>query len=105
MYNSFVVIFLSKILINADKLLLEGNYQKLLDQIETIQKELEESEENKIKIGIIKCKALDTLLHFGAKEDGNTVCAFQFFDQEARIIFLDLWNNCGYGESSWYSVP
>ena len=44
-----------------------------------------------------------TLLHFGAKESGNDVCAFQFFNPTAKATFLDLWGAYGYGDSSWYA--
>jgi hypothetical protein len=43
------------------------------------------------------------LLHFGVKESKTDICAYQFFNPSAKTTFLDLWNICGYGDSSWYT--
>lgn len=53
-------------------------------------------------IGTLLIFENSTLLHFGAKESGTDVCAFQFFTSSAKTTFLDLWDKYGYGDSSWY---
>jgi hypothetical protein len=53
-------------------------------------------------IGTLLFFGVNSVIHFGAKESGNDVCAYQFFSSSAKATFLDLWNCCGYGDSSWY---
>ena len=43
-----------------------------------------------------------THIHFGMKESGNNVCAYEFYSIAAKATFQDLWSRCGFGDSSWY---
>ena len=55
-------------------------------------------------IGTLLFFGVDSTIHFGVKESGNDVCAFQYFTPTAKATFLALWNNIGYGDGSWYNT-
>ena len=44
-----------------------------------------------------------THIHFGMKESGKDVCAYQFYCPAAKATFLDLWDQYGYGDDSYYT--
>ncbi|MHA1125211.1 MAG: hypothetical protein ACTSO7_04380 [Candidatus Heimdallarchaeota archaeon] len=44
-----------------------------------------------------------THIHFGMKESGKDVCAYQFYSTAAKAEFQYLWALYGYGDSSYYT--
>ncbi|MBN1328318.1 MAG: M23 family metallopeptidase [Candidatus Heimdallarchaeota archaeon] len=54
-------------------------------------------------LGMLLYQGSGTHIHFGMYDQGEAVCAYQYFTEEAKLTFNTLWDKYGWGDDSWYT--